>query len=328
MKKCCFIIPYFGHFNNYFPLFLKSCGYNKGFNWLIVTDDKTDYCYPENVRVLYMAFEDMVKLVNVKFGFRTALARPYKLCDLKPMYGFLFEDLITDYEYWGHCDVDMLVGNLGRFLTPELLAKYDKLFCLGHMTIYRNTVENNRVFMSDFNGRSLYKEVLLNPANSWFDEEFHDENNINQIFLSQGKKVYTKDLSLNFNIKYSRFIRVIYVGRDVENDGHGYVNEKYRKSLCLWDGGNVYRLIKQGKEIEREDFLYVHLQKRKMKVEQSVFNCSIFKIVPNKFLPLKVDVVSKDNFGKIRKSYFSNQYLKICVVPKIKKCLSCFAFQK
>ena len=37
MKKCIFIIPYFGKFNEYFTLFLKSCKNNKEFNWLILT---------------------------------------------------------------------------------------------------------------------------------------------------------------------------------------------------------------------------------------------------------------------------------------------------
>ena len=27
-KKCVLILPYFGQFNNYFPIFLKSCGAN------------------------------------------------------------------------------------------------------------------------------------------------------------------------------------------------------------------------------------------------------------------------------------------------------------
>ena len=35
--KAIFIIPYFGHFNNYFQLFLNSCAYNRDFDWLIFT---------------------------------------------------------------------------------------------------------------------------------------------------------------------------------------------------------------------------------------------------------------------------------------------------
>ncbi|HFI0095249.1 TPA: DUF6625 family protein [Streptococcus suis] len=34
--NCTFVIPYFGSFPNYFPLFLKSCGYNRDYSWIIV----------------------------------------------------------------------------------------------------------------------------------------------------------------------------------------------------------------------------------------------------------------------------------------------------
>ena len=47
MLKKILIIPYFGKFNNYFELWLKSCEYNTDFDWLIFTDDKTNYQYLE-----------------------------------------------------------------------------------------------------------------------------------------------------------------------------------------------------------------------------------------------------------------------------------------
>ena len=59
MNKCVFILPYFGKFNNYFPLFLRSCGKNSKFNWLIFTDDKTEYNYPPNVKVHYCSFDEI-----------------------------------------------------------------------------------------------------------------------------------------------------------------------------------------------------------------------------------------------------------------------------
>ena len=319
MKKCCFIIPYFGHFNNYFPLFLKSCGYNKDFNWLIITDDVTEYNYPENVKVIYKSFSETVSFMQSKFSCSCNILRLYKLCDLKPMYGYIFEDYLNEYKFWGYCDTDTVMGNLGKFLTDDFLSKYDKIFCLGHMTIYKNTPDNNRVFMSEYKGTKLYEKVLKNPLNCWFDEEYHDENNINRIFLSNGKKVYTNDFSLNFNIKYSRFIRVKYVGFSAENDGHGYLDEKYRKALYLWDHGNIYRLFMCGGKLVREDFLYLHLQKRDMQLDKSLIDKDIFKVVPNRFLPLEVDEVTVENFAQVKKTYCCNQYYKICILPKLKK---------
>ncbi|MGZ1250167.1 DUF6625 family protein [Lactobacillus delbrueckii subsp. bulgaricus] len=58
MKKVAFIVPYFGKLPNYFQLFLNSCRLNKNFKWIIVTDDKTSYSWPQNVQKIDMSFED------------------------------------------------------------------------------------------------------------------------------------------------------------------------------------------------------------------------------------------------------------------------------
>lgn len=49
MKKTI-IIPYYGKFPDFFQLFLNSCKWNKGFNWLIFTDNEDKYIYPDNVK--------------------------------------------------------------------------------------------------------------------------------------------------------------------------------------------------------------------------------------------------------------------------------------
>lgn len=69
MKKCVLIIPYFGKFHNYFQLFLNSCGQNPEFDWLIFTDDRRDFVYPDNVRVHYCEFRDIQELFQSKFDF-------------------------------------------------------------------------------------------------------------------------------------------------------------------------------------------------------------------------------------------------------------------
>ena len=48
MKKCCFIIPYYGKLPNYFNVFLKTCEKNIDYNWLIFTDDTDKYNLPPN----------------------------------------------------------------------------------------------------------------------------------------------------------------------------------------------------------------------------------------------------------------------------------------
>lgn len=233
MKKCCFIIPYFGKLPNYFQLFLNSCRYNQDFNWLIFTDDKTFYNYPENVQKVEMTFGECKNLIQGKFDFKICLERPYKLCDIKPMYGYIFSDYLTDFQFWGHCDIDTLMGHLSNFITQKMLDSYDKLFCLGHMILYKNTVENNTLFMRKYKGRFIYKDVLQTPDIYVFDEENKGDININRMFLEFGKKVLVQDFSMNIITFIHRFVRVRYTGIKTPTARFGFHKESFNNSSLI-----------------------------------------------------------------------------------------------
>lgn len=305
MKKCIFIVPYFGKLPNYFSLFLKTCSYNKEFNWIIFTDDKTEYDYPVNVKRVYYTFENLRNLVKSKFDFTIALNKPYKLCDFKPAYGYIFEEYIKDYKFWGHCDIDTLMGDLNKFITEDVLNKYDKLFCLGHMILYKNDFNNNRVFMSKINNRYLYKESFQNDNITIFDETFGNDENIDQIFLQKGKNVLREDWSINFCILPTRFTRTQFNG--VTNS---FEIEKYKDAVYVWDKGKIYRIFSIDNKIIKEEYMYMHLQARNMKMYKDLHNKDIFKIVPNSFLPLEVDSISIKNFSKIKKKDFNVHFIK------------------
>lgn len=89
-KRCVLILPYFGQFNNYFPLFLKSCEANPTYTWMIFTDNEFKYACPENVHVIKTTLDEIRKIANEKFGFKIVLESAYNLCDYNPAYGFLF----------------------------------------------------------------------------------------------------------------------------------------------------------------------------------------------------------------------------------------------
>ena len=302
MKNCCFVIPYFGRFPNYFQLFLNSCKYNPDFNWLIFSDDTSTYDFPPNVRLVRMTFEELKKHIQSFFDFEIVLPSPYKLCDYKPSYGYVFHEYLKDFRFWGYCDIDVIMGNLRRYLTSQLFETYDKIFCLGHMTLFKNTEENNRLFMSEFNGHMLYKRAFTTENIVTFDEEWRDENNINQMFLSEGKNVFMEDYSMNPSILYNNFIRVKYIGNVESADSHGYKTECPKKALYVWDKGHIYRCFFEGKQFRKEEYIYMHFQMRKMKVDKRVTTLDQFKIIPDKFLPLEVEEVTEDNFRHIKKS--------------------------
>lgn len=79
---------------NYFNVFLETVRGNPTINWLLMTDDSTKYDYPPNIKVIYNTFDDLRQLVQSKFDFPICLPNPYKLCDFKPAYGYIFDKYI------------------------------------------------------------------------------------------------------------------------------------------------------------------------------------------------------------------------------------------
>lgn len=141
MYSIAYVVPYFGKFPKGFQFWLLSCKCNPSIDWLIFTDDKTPYDYPENVKVTYWTFDQMKKKVQAIYDFPIFLERPYKLCDFKPAYGEIFADELKDYDFWGHCDIDLVWGNIRKFYTDEVLGQYEKVGFNGHSNLYKNTPE-------------------------------------------------------------------------------------------------------------------------------------------------------------------------------------------
>jgi len=272
------IVPYFGRLPDYFPLFLQSCGSNPGVDWLIFTDDDTAYPYPGNVHWIRMSFSECRALVQSRFDFPIALAEPQKLCDYKPAYGYIFEEYLSGYEYWGHCDLDQIFGCLEHFLTDELLEQHDKLFSLGHLTVYRNDRENNRVFMSPLEGKLRYREVFTTEAGQCFDEWL--PGNVNEIYLQTGRPAVYTNIGADLHCYQTQFRPVIY---DVEQ--RCYRIDPIRNSIFLWEAGELYRLYPEGSRLCKTEYPYVHLQKRKMQGHNEVLQQDSFYIVPNRFVP-------------------------------------------
>ena len=308
MKKCCFIVPYFGKLPNYFQLFLNSCATNKNYDWLLLTDDSSNYKYPTNVTRVLTSFENIIQLFTQKLEMQVALPNPYKLCDYKPAYGFLFSEYITDYQFWGHGDIDTILGDLDAFITDDLLEEFDKIFCLGHLILYRNTPEVNRAFMTD----GHYRHIFTNPEIKYFDEVplSKDKITIDELMEKNHLKVFKDSFLMDVYIFNTLFRRVKY---ECSIDQH--VLEKTKKALYVWQNGKIWRYyINAYKELTKEEFIYIHLQKREMKmlIDPNI-ETSSFKIVPNAFMELKHEPVTVENFKHEKKMHIDGSLLKLLI---------------
>lgn len=128
MKSIAFVIPWGGNLPVYFQLWLESCRRNPSVDFLVFTDDCTEYNYPDNVKVHYMSFEQMKELFQKHYDFPLSISAPYKFCDFRPAFGEIFSDYLVGYDYWGHCDVDLIWGDIRKFVTDDVLTKYKRIF--------------------------------------------------------------------------------------------------------------------------------------------------------------------------------------------------------
>lgn len=151
------VVPHYGPLPKWFPLFLKSAGYNDRVRFFIVTDEKITLALPRNVSQVPLALAEIEQRVRkgVSPNFRFSCA--YKLCDVRPFYGIVFEDLFRNSDFWGYCDLDLVLGNLAPLLDSGRLEEADFYSAdagpvVGTFCLYRNA-ERMNVFarnMPDF----------------------------------------------------------------------------------------------------------------------------------------------------------------------------------
>lgn len=307
------IIPYFGKFKNYFPLFLISCQNNPTIDWLIFTDTDKNYNWPENVKVFNMEFDQFKQIVQKNFEYEVKLDSPYKLCDYKPAYGEILHNYLNTYDFWGHCDCDLIFGNIRSFISDEILDKYSKIFSRGHLTIYKNDSVTNSFYRKQ--EVIPCKKIYTSPQSFSFDEW----PGISNIWDKMGMKFYDAmpfdDISINLTGFYpTKRISKKEIGGPyhLHNEDLSKEYKKMKHIVYRYSNGKLYRIYYCNKKINQDEVLYVHLQKRNMKIEniKDLEKESSFMICPNVFLK-KVDNISVTLIKKMSPSYSFSDFFTI-----------------
>ena len=241
--KIIIIGCYFGKFPKYIDLWLNSCAYNPDINWIIYTDQKMNNL-PSNVEAKNLTFMQLGELASKKLNDDSiSLQYPYKICDFRPAFGIIFEDDIKGFDFWGHCDFDMIFGDIRKYFTDELLKDHDKLLKNGHLTLYRNDTKTNSLFL--LQGSSYDSKTVFNINKNFT----YDEVGINEICKKNGVSLYFERIFADIAMIYHRF-RII-----------GLIN--YDNQVFFWENGKVFRgYISENGTINYEEFIYIHFKKR------------------------------------------------------------------
>ena len=153
-------------------IYIQSCFGIKTLDIIFITDlDFSNFELPENVKIVSMRLEDVIARVYNATGITPNIHKPYKLCDIRPLYGKIFEDIFAPYEYWGWGDCDLVYGNIDKFLQKINYTQYDvislrKYWTTGSFSLFKNIecLRNLGVENPDL------KEILTTPENLCNDE--------------------------------------------------------------------------------------------------------------------------------------------------------------
>lgn len=255
-----------GKYPWYFPYFLHSCGFNATVDFIILSDNESvPDALPSNVKIIHYTMDQFKSDASKALGFSIVADHGYKLCDFKPTYGYIFPDLVKEYDFWGYCDIDIIFGNIRNFMTDEILHEYDVIsarhdYLTGSFALYRNTPYFNQLFMQSKD----YRKVYTNPRNYCFDET-------NYAFRAFKKELHYSKIKTEVE-------SMTHVVRRLQEEGElkAYFEFQILEGLAgcmLWDNGTlIYR-----KQFEA---MYYHLIKMKGFYKEDI---GINHAIPSKF---------------------------------------------
>lgn len=258
------ILAYFGKLPNYFNIFLESCKNNSDFDFIIISDQKIN-SISKNIKIIPLSFESIKDITKNKLGLKYEIFSPYKLCDYKPAYGKIFEEHLNGYTHWGHCDADMIFGSISGHISKNDFKNYDKLLDKGHLVFYKNNETMNNAFLLNKSSEIGFDLVTKYKEPCYFDE----------ICLPNILKKYNIRQYSNTNIadilpQYQDMIIP-----DIKN----IKNQKF-----YYENGKIFReyIDKKGLKLT-DEYMYIHLQKRKMSISRKLDTSKRIYINPNIF---------------------------------------------
>lgn len=245
-----------------------SMSYNaSAIDFYIFTDNKKDINTVnnflknnsiKNIFIHYTTIRQFEDLISYKFGLDSySLPSIRKVCDWKTAYGFLFDDISKQYEFWGHNDLDIIFGRIHLPLSDTSYTnKFDVIsgdrrrLC-GPMSIFR--------YKEDFTLHSDWQNLLLNNDHVAFDEIGLDE------------AIKSSSRRICFGTYHNSNSAMIY-----QNYGSPHHGEP-RRLPAIWLCGKVVSVVGQ------RESLFIHLG-NKHNIKKLDFKKDDFLISENGFV--------------------------------------------
>ncbi len=300
--KIAMFAPYFskpgGKFPNYFEYWQKSAGANSDIDFYIPTNIDTSRCRKyDNIHYLPMTDQDFWDKIQSVLDFPISHDY-YKTGEYRILFGIIFKDIIREYDYWGYTELDMIYGDILKFVLPYLENGAEVIGQTAPFRLIKNVEKLNLMPFNDVEGfeHPLTLERALSEDYCWFFSE-----------------------TSGMNIRYYQ------AGIDVISlyDFFGDIITKFHYLTCIgmegkwgfnWNNG---KLIGYNSQNEQKEFMAIHLQKRRMETN-SEFPGERFCIIPGIIIDgsendprISVPTLTytiKFMFNQYRKMYIDNKH--------------------
>lgn len=283
--KICFVICWFGKLPSYLPIWIKTCQSNHKFDFLLFTDanikaDFPELIVPSNIKYIAFTKEEFLKRVQQTIIDNPCIKQSYRLCDFRPMYGLILKKELEEYDFWGYCDIDLVFGNISKFVTKNDFERKDAIFNGGHFTLIKNNIKMNNLFKQKgalFN----YKIVAKKEAIYAFDET-----------TGLQRIARANYINARFRIPYieseSKYMQIRSRMERSNPDNQAY----------FWENGCLYRVKEENGDCYYQEIAYIHLQKRKLSIlDDGAIYADSFWITPIGFkkknyigMPIREDI--------------------------------------
>jgi hypothetical protein len=300
------IIPYFGKkLPVYFSLYLKSIEDNKDIDFMFFTDIEIREKTPPNFLVKKISIIEFNELTYDATEINPRISNYlYKLCDLKPLYGVIFQEYILDYDYWGFGDIDLIYGDLQGYLYEKLEHKNVDIISLrkgwisGSTCLHKNTPKTNNLYkiskdwkkvLSDPNKYYGFDEISRTLDNKLLFKRIENGEDLNCIKT----EVDSYTVIVKSNIEY------------LDISFEDAICEKINKGMLLkYDNGEI-TVLKKGRSNKLNQnvtFVAYHYVIEKKTIR---FCFPTWVEVPNEF------IISRYGFHKSMEEMFSDQFFRI-----------------
>lgn len=171
MSRILILMPYFGKWPYWMDLYLEGCRRNTTIDWHFFSDCGRPRNLPSNVTYQEMSFGEYKQLVSDRLEVKFDPDSAYKICDIRPAFGFIHSEQLNGYDFWGFGDLDLVYGDLRAIYKDECLSRYDLVSnhatrVSGHLCLIRNTAFMNEYFQKITD----WKDRFSDPKHYAIDE--------------------------------------------------------------------------------------------------------------------------------------------------------------